>query len=280
MGPPVSGTTPKPRAVTFDVWYTLVYLEPDEEEAYVADLVQAAAELLVGWPPGPKGRPAPSLAKARSVFRRQFESAASLSRQGISRTPAEQIRRAADRLDRRSRPNEYVRRVEELVERAPLRRAANAAGVLDQLQRAGYRIGIVSNTVGEPGRALQRVLERLGLARTIGAWAWSDEHPWTKPAPELFRWCLRRLGVPPGRSIHVGDGWSDVVGARRAGFLGTVQFIGHASYSPTYARSFAPPIPRSESPSRVVRTFRSMPTLIDRLFDRDPGTPSRVRGPG
>jgi len=263
----MAGGAPERRAVTFDVWYTLVYLQPAEEEAYVASLIEAASEVLVNGTAGPRGRPAPTRAVARRVFRTEFERAAARSRRGISWTPGQQVRAAAERLDRRVRPVEYVRRVEELVERLPLRRAVGARPVLRALRASGYRLGVVSNTVGEPGRALQRVLGRLDLADPIQAWAWSDQHPWAKPAPALFRWCLRELGVPPGRSIHVGDGWSDVVGARRAGFHASVQFLGHAAYSPAYARTFAPPIPASQAPTRVIRALAALPRLIDRLFD-------------
>ena len=257
------------RAVTFDVWYTLVYLRPSEEEAYVDSLSEAASDLLLGWPAGPKGRSAPSRAQARKAFHREFVHAARLSRRGISRTPAQQIQAVARRFDRRPRPEEYVGRVEELVGRLPLRPAPGARAALRRLRAAGYRVGVVSNTVGEPGRALQRVLDRFGLAAPIEAWAWSDQHPWTKPAPALFRWCLRRLGVPPSHCIHVGDGWSDIVGARRAGLHASVQFLGHASYSPAYARAFAPPIPSWQSATRVIRSFRGLPKLIDRLFGPD-----------
>ncbi len=271
------GRTPTaPRAVTFDVWYTLVYLAPEEEEGYVTSLVDAAGDLLRSWPAGPRGRPAPSLAVARRAFRREFEQAAWLSRRGVTCTPAQQIQAVADRLDRRARPDEYVRRIEELVDRLPLRAAPGAGVALRRVRAAGYRVGVVSNTVGEPGRALQKVLHRFGFAGQIQEWAWSDQHPWTKPAPELFRWCLRRLRVPPSRAIHVGDGWSDVVGAHRAGFRACVQFLGHASYSPSYAKVFAPPIPASQAADRKIRSFRGLPALVERLFG--PGDVSRGRG--
>lgn len=258
------------RAVTFDVWYTLVYLRPEEEEAYVASLLDAASEVVIDGRAGPKGRPAPPRAAVRRAFLAEFERAAALSRAGTTRTPAQQVRAVASRFDRRIRPEEYVRRVEELVERLPLRAAPGARNALVGLRRAGYRVGVVSNTVGEPGRALQRVLGRFGLAAPVEAWAWSDEHPWTKPDPRLFRWCLRKLGTVPAQAIHVGDGWSDVVGAGRAGFHASVQFLGHASYSPAYARSFAPPLTSSEAATRTIRSFRGVPALIDRLFVAGP----------
>ncbi len=59
------------------------------------------------------------------------------------------------------------------------------------------------------------------------------------------------------------------MGARRAGLHASVQFLGHASYSPAYARAFAPPIPSSQSATRVIRSFRGLPKLIDRLFGPD-----------
>ena len=66
------GRTPTaPRAVTFDVWYTLVYLAPEEEEGYVTSLVDAAgdsaAELAgrTSRPPGTEPRRGPPGVPAR-----------------------------------------------------------------------------------------------------------------------------------------------------------------------------------------------------------------------
>ena len=96
---PREGTIP-PRAVTFDLWYTLVGLRPAEEEAYVDDLLATAAELLRAWPAARSGAPVPSTEHAREVFREEFLRGAALSRRGRSYGATDQIRAAARRLGR------------------------------------------------------------------------------------------------------------------------------------------------------------------------------------
>lgn len=259
---PVSG-----RAVTFDLWYTLLGLEPAEEEAYIDSVHSAACDLLVSWPADERGRPAPSRERARSEFRREFLRASALSAEGRSWGPTAQIRSVARRLGRAPAPETYLHRLAEIVSKLPLRPAVGAAETLKTLRGAGYRIGVVSNTVGEPGAALEQVCGRLGLARWIEAWAWSDQHPWTKPAPQLFRWCLNRLGVTAAAAVHVGDAWSDIAGGRAAGYRATVQFLGLANYSPEYKRTFVPALPPTTTPTRTCRRFAELGRIVPALFE-------------
>lgn len=60
-------------------------------------------------------------------------------------------------------------------------------------------------------------LERHGLLRPFTAVVTSAEAGAEKPDPAIFRAALERLGVPPGRALHVGDQPADETGARRAG---------------------------------------------------------------
>ena len=138
-----------------------------------------------------------------------------------------------------------------------------ALSTLESLREAGYRVGLVSNTVGEPGAALERVCRRFGIDRFIEAWAWSDQHPWTKPAPELFQWCLERLGVPASAAVHVGDGASDIDGGHRAGYRATILYSGASNYSAEYRRMFAPKIdPATTPPAATLLRFQEVPEHV------------------
>jgi FMN phosphatase YigB (HAD superfamily) len=84
---------------------------------------------------------------------------------------------------------------------------------LHRLRRAGLELACVTNWdigIGEQ-------LERAGLAHYLSAIVSSAETGAEKPDPRVFGEALARLGVEPGRAIHVGDDEVDQAGALAAG---------------------------------------------------------------
>ena len=108
-------------------------------------------------------------------------------------------------------------KLDRLLARTPVRVAPQALEVLDAWRAEGIRVGLVSNVVFESAEGTRALLERSGLLARLDAVYLSVEHPWGKPDPRPFRICLRQLGVPPGRAVHIGDRPWDVRGALRAG---------------------------------------------------------------
>ena len=95
---------------------------------------------------------------------------------------------------------------------------AGALDVLRLLSSHGFALGLVCNTGRTPGKMLRLILERLGLARYLGALSFSDEVGLRKPHPEIFHRTLTALGVLPAEAAHVGDDvTTDVAGARAVG---------------------------------------------------------------
>lgn len=254
------------RAVTFDLWYTLIYLEPDEQEAYLQELADGLGGLASSWPPArgsSRGASSSRETDPVAAFWETFRACVAEGARGRSVSIREQGRRVAARLGRRADPDAYYRLVSGIVRRQPLKATPGARAALRELRARGWRVGLISNTVGEPGTALRRRVRALGLGPSIQAWAFSDELPWTKPAPQIFRYALRALGSSPDRAAHVGDGGSDVVGARRAGFRAPVRFEGAPAYSPTYRELFgagAGPGPRARF---RVAELEALPDLLE-----------------
>ena len=86
-------------------------------------------------------------------------------------------------------------------------------GALARMRRAGLELACVTNWdigIGEQ-------LERAGLARYLSAVVSSAETGAEKPDPRVFMEALERLGVSPGRAIHIGDDEADQAGALAAG---------------------------------------------------------------
>ena len=88
-----------------------------------------------------------------------------------------------------------------------------AAPALERLRQAGLALACVSNW----DVSLAGHLERAGLAGFFAEIVSSAEAGSAKPDPGVFLVALERLGVPPGRALHVGDGEGDAQGAAAAG---------------------------------------------------------------
>jgi HAD superfamily hydrolase (TIGR01509 family) len=90
-----------------------------------------------------------------------------------------------------------------------------ALNTLASLKARGIELAVVSNwDVG-----LAEHLERIGADRLFAAVVTSAEAAAAKPDPAAFRLALERLGVEPGRALHVGDEPEDDEGAGRAGMM-------------------------------------------------------------
>jgi FMN phosphatase YigB (HAD superfamily) len=109
-------------------------------------------------------------------------------------------------------------------------------------------------------------LDQAGLGERIEAWAFSDQLPWAKPAPEIFWHCLGMLGISRERAIHVGDGWSDIAGARAAGLRAGVLFTGEQRYGKSYGRFFAPTRPELLEASPRIDRLAELPDLAEKLL--------------
>ncbi|MBM3902047.1 MAG: HAD-IA family hydrolase [Verrucomicrobia bacterium] len=88
---------------------------------------------------------------------------------------------------------------------------------LSRLRSQGWPIAVVSNW----DERLHAVFANLGLTQQVDFLLPSVEAPAPKPDPRIFGIAARRLGVEPGRLLHVGDGESeDFRGIREAGGQG------------------------------------------------------------
>lgn len=88
-----------------------------------------------------------------------------------------------------------------------------APAAVERLRSAGLALACVSDwDIG-----LEEQLAKIGIDRLFDSIVTSAEAGAPKPEPALFEAALGRLGVAPGRALHVGDGDGDRMGASAAG---------------------------------------------------------------
>jgi kojibiose phosphorylase len=102
-----------------------------------------------------------------------------------------------------------------------------AIALLDELRQAGIKIAI-----GSASKNASTVIERLGIADKVDAIAdgYSVQQP--KPAPDLFLYAAKQLGLEPEQSVVVEDATVGIQAALAAGMwavgLGPVERVGAA----------------------------------------------------
>ncbi|MGI0132996.1 MAG: HAD family hydrolase [Thermoplasmata archaeon] len=197
------------RAVTSDLWYTILYLRPHDQAVeerrrrgiWMRPLLRA-------------GVPKP---RAQRLVLRLEARCHGLETRGVSFPVPQQAEWLAS-VGRVPIPvDDVIEQLDDLLTRTPVRFARGAVDVLERWRGEGLRLGLVSNVIFETPTATRRLLDREGLIGRFDAIYLSAEHPWGKPDPHAFLTCLHELGVPPSRSVHVGDRPWDVRGALRAG---------------------------------------------------------------
>jgi HAD superfamily hydrolase (TIGR01549 family) len=93
----------------------------------------------------------------------------------------------------------------------------DAKQVVFELDKRGYRLGIISNVIST--QEIPDWLDADGLSPYFKSVVLSSVLGRRKPDPEVYWEAARRIGVPPEKCVYVGDNPSrDVVGTRDAGF--------------------------------------------------------------
>jgi putative hydrolase of the HAD superfamily len=104
----------------------------------------------------------------------------------------------------------FQQRRRELQDRLP-----GAEEILHRLQKAGVRVGLLTN--GAPDLQREKI-EVSGLGMFFDAAVVSGEIGTGKPAPEIFHHLLAQLGVAPPETLMVGNSLArDIIGGKRAG---------------------------------------------------------------
>jgi HAD superfamily hydrolase (TIGR01509 family) len=135
-----------------------------------------------------------------------------------------------------------------------------AQDVLGEIRRRQLMTGLISNTGRTPGYVLREVLEHLGLAASLDALVFSDEHRYCKPQPSIFEKLRQDLGVHYDEIAFVGDNlYVDVHGAQRCG-MRAIHFVPSKR-----GTAVAPPVEHGLTivPDATITSLRELPGVID-----------------
>ncbi len=93
----------------------------------------------------------------------------------------------------------------------------DAIPTLTALQKAGFRLGLISNTTN-PSFMKHYERKRFGLDGFFEFTLYSSDFPFRKPHPSIFELAGAKLALPFGEILYVGDNpWNDVRGAQNVG---------------------------------------------------------------
>lgn len=123
-----------------------------------------------------------------------------------------------------------------------------------------FKLAIVSDAIVTPGRGLRKLLAGHGVATYFDGFAFSDEVGHSKPHRDMFTSAAAQLGVGIEEMIHIGDrDHNDIQGPQR---LGMKAILLTASRSVDRDRTTA---------DAVCDCYAELPEMIDRLAGRTAG---------
>ena len=249
----------KIKAVTFDLWDTIVRDDSDEPKRKAQGLRSKKAErrhLL--WQAlnrhGPIGEAEVTLAYdvADAAFNRVWHD------QHVTWAIAERLEVALKGLGRTLPAEEFaelVRRHEEMEVEIRPDLIPGIAEALAEIHTR-YRTCVVSDAIVSPGSTLRRLLASYDLSRHFDGFAFSDEVGHAKPHRSMFDSAARQMGVAIEEMVHIGDrDHNDVKGPQKLG-MKAILFIATRAAD------------RDKTSADALCTAHlDLPGIIDRLAD-------------
>ncbi len=210
---------PDIRAVTLDLWQTLIIDKPEQGRERRRFRIQGTLEALHEAGEGVTEE------QVSDAYRACYRTCQAIRQEGRDVSFNEQVQifvRAidsglSDRLDQETFAR-ILNRYADSFFHAPPKPADGVPEMLATLKERGYLLGLISNTGMTPGRLFRTYLEELGIIHLFDQLTFSDEVLLAKPSPAIFLTTLSALGATPEQGVHVGDHLrNDIAGAHEAG---------------------------------------------------------------
>ena len=235
-------------AILFDLGDTLLHFETERARHFLESATRPAYDRLIEW-----GFRPPDYRVYLRAVKRRFLRAYLWSR--VIRREA-QLVEAFHRLHHRMGIDLDDAQMTDLAMRCvpPLRQFfvvdGEARPVMAQLQAAGFKLGLVSNTLF-PGFAVDDVLRHEKLLERFPVRVYSSDVGYMKPHRRIFEAAIEQMGVPAEQTVFVGDRVDkDVRGAARLG-MKTILMVRNGR------------VPRGRvRPDHIVRALSEVPTVL------------------
>jgi len=248
------------KAITFDLWDTLIDDETDEPKRKAQGLRSKfderrhlVWEALNAIEPIDMAQVDLAYNTADAAFRTVWHD------QHITWEIADRIDVVLRGLGRGLPPDVFARIVkehEEMEVRIPPDTIAGAREALEDL--AGrYRLCIVSDTIVSPGRCLRDLLEIHDLKQYFSGFAFSDEVGHSKPHRSMFESAASQMGCEIPEMMHIGDrDHNDVKGPQALGMKAVLFIAKRANDRDT------------TSADAICASHAELPATIDRVAGR------------
>lgn len=203
------------KAVSFDLWFTLIWEKvPEDEELYTNLRINSIERVLRS-----RGYEVPEELILR-IYRGLGHSRMVLSVKELA-----SIIVVALGIKESELVEEIARAYEASTDGFTPRLNEEAAEVLPKLKRAGLKVAVVSNT-SFTARGVRRLLDNVGLGGYVDYVISSSDVGLVKPQRAIFIKLLEYLGYDGSDVVHVGDSCvDDVLGALSSG-LRAVYYVG------------------------------------------------------
>ncbi len=245
------------KAVTFDLWDTIVHDDSDEPKRKAKGLRSKKAErrhLL--WQALNRHKPiseadvALAYDVADAAFNRVWHD------QHVTWRIGERLEVALKGLGCTLPADEFaelVRQHEDMEVDIPPDLIPGIAEALAKIH-GRYRTCVVSDAIVSPGSALRRLLARYDLTRHFDGFAFSDEVGHSKPHRSMFDSAARQMGVAMEEMVHIGDrDHNDVKGPHKLG-MKAILFV-----------ATRPADRGKTSADAICERHADLPGIIDRL---------------
>jgi putative hydrolase of the HAD superfamily len=196
------------KAITFDLWDTVIHDDSDESKREAQGLASKhdarralALAVLRRHAPLEQTTLRAAYDTMEAAFKRVWHG------QHVTWTVDERISVLLDGLGR-TLPDadraELVRALEEMEVTVPPDPVDGIGEAIAALA-GSYKLAVVSDAIYSPGRCLRQWLEMHDLLEHFDGFAFSDEVGHSKPHPDMFASAASQLGVDVGDMLHIGD---------------------------------------------------------------------------
>ncbi len=196
------------KAVTFDLWDTIVFDESDEprrQEMGLRSKYDERRHLIWRALNGEKPLPIEDVSLAYGVADAAFNNL--WKSHSINWTLEERLEVILKGLNRTLSDGDkagVIKALGAMEVEVPPDPIPGIAEALEELS-GRYKLCIVSDAIVTPGTGLRELLAKHGLKDFFSGFAFSDEVGHSKPHADMFKSAARQMGVEFSEMVHIGD---------------------------------------------------------------------------